>query len=352
MPTLDKLAPEQRAIIELILRQRQSYDDLSGMLGMRASRVRELAREALQGLTPTSARRVEPQWRGQLADYLLGQQSGPESSATRGHLRRSEAARAWALSLEDSLHDLFADGAAPPIPGADREERRPSRLLPSRERRDRGGPAVEERPRAEPARPARPLSPAAAAAVRRRRLLAAAVAGFVAIGLIAFLVLRGDDDEGGGEQRAGARPAAQAQVVAQAILRPVGGDSRQPRGVAVVARQEGRLQLVVQAQLEPTGEGEAYETWLYRSPTDAVSLGGRPTDRQGRYQGTAALPNDFGNYDFLDISRERIDDDAEHSGQSVLRGRFEQPTPGAGAGAAPGAAPGQAPPQPPQAPEP
>src|SRR5688572_17391589 len=138
MATFDQLPPEQRAILELVLQRRQSYSDLADMLGMPTARVRELARAALADLSPRSAGRVDPEWRGQVADYLLGQQTGPEGTATRGHLKRSESARLWALSLLDSLDHLYTDGdmpiipegeAAPPVerPRARARERRPLR---------------------------------------------------------------------------------------------------------------------------------------------------------------------------------------------------------------------------------
>ena len=52
MATFDQLSAEQRAIIELVLKQGQSYDELGDMLGMPTSRVRELARDALVRLSP------------------------------------------------------------------------------------------------------------------------------------------------------------------------------------------------------------------------------------------------------------------------------------------------------------
>ena len=103
MATFDQLSAEQRAIVELVLQQGKTYEELSGMLGMPEPRVRELARDALVDLAPVSVRAVEEDWRGQLADYVLGQQAGAEAAATKGHLRRSEAARSWTRSLLDSL---------------------------------------------------------------------------------------------------------------------------------------------------------------------------------------------------------------------------------------------------------
>src|SRR4051794_17206012 len=166
MATFDKLSAEQRAIIELVLQRGKSYAELSDLLAMPEDRVRELARNALVSLSPVSAKRVEDDWRGQLADYVLGQQTGPESTATRGHLRRSEAGRAWARSLLDSLDDLY-EGGLPTIPDGDRAARR--ERAPRRQERDR-----------EPT-PARDLSPEAQAAVRRRRRLGA---GLVAAGAL------------------------------------------------------------------------------------------------------------------------------------------------------------------------
>ena len=117
MATLDQLPPEQRAILELIVQRNRSYDDLAGVLDLQPPRVRELAREALVGLAPVTANRVDPDRLGQIADYVLDQQSGAEQTATMAHLRRSEAGRAWTSSLVDSLAHMY-DGAPPVIPGS------------------------------------------------------------------------------------------------------------------------------------------------------------------------------------------------------------------------------------------
>src|SRR3954454_14129428 len=116
MATFDQLAADQRAIIEIVLRQDRSYEQIGGMLDLPPARVRELARDALAELAPHTADLVDPQWRGQIADYVLGQQTGPEAQATRGHLKRSEPARIWAYSLLDALDDFYADGQRPEIP--------------------------------------------------------------------------------------------------------------------------------------------------------------------------------------------------------------------------------------------
>src|SRR4051812_38458046 len=116
MATLDQLPAEQRAIVELVVQRGRSYGALAEVLQVPSERVRELARDALVELSPRTAAGVDAGWRGQVADYLLGQQAPEEARATRDYLKRSESARAWALSLLDSLDPLYPNGAAPAVP--------------------------------------------------------------------------------------------------------------------------------------------------------------------------------------------------------------------------------------------
>jgi Anti-sigma-K factor rskA/Sigma-70, region 4 len=285
MATFDQLSAEQRAIIELVLRQGKSYAELAQMLDMPEERVRTLAHESLEQLAPVTAAAVEDDWRGQLVDYVLGQQSGTETTATRGHLRRSEAARAWTRSLLDSLDSLYPNGL-PEIPDSGR-------------RRD---PVAT-----------RSLTPEAQAAVRRRRLLAGggALAVLVAVVLAVVLIGGGDDSsdgDGGGEQT--------SQQAA----------ANQPAGVAVVALKDGKYSVLVQAaKLPRLKRDQAYEVWLYNDQGDAKSLGAQVLDANGAFSGqSASLPRaEIERYRFVDISREPVDNETAHSGTSVLRGRLQ-----------------------------
>ena len=329
MATFDQLPADQRAILELVIRRRLPYDELANMLGMAtASRVRELAREALVELSPRSAARVDPDWRGQVADYLLGQQTGPEGTATRGHLKRSEPARLWALSLLDSLDHLYDERDLPVIPEGDAapartREREPER---ARDRAPLRAPSVlSGRSRAD--RPARPLSADAEAVVRRRRI-AAAAAGATALLFILLVwpvgLLTGDDDDGGdGGSGSSEQADAQPRVVGQLLLRPQSGEKGV--GIALITERDGERSLLVQARglkPTPTDNSQAYEVWLFNSQNDATSMGAQLTDRQGNYQGAGRLPENYEEFTFLDISRESVDQNAAHSGDSVLRGRM------------------------------
>lgn len=364
MATFEQLGSEQRAILELVLKQGQSYEELSGVLGMSESRIRELARAALVELAPATAERVDPEWRGQLGDYVLGQQTGPESRATRGHLKSSESARMWSLSLVDSLDDLYRDASRPEIPepgsGSD-SPRAPSRI--GRIGRRSGGAAADPRTSDEPADAERrepgatssggsALSPAARGIVRRRRIVAAAVAGtavLIAV-LVGVFLLRGSDEpdrSASSSRPPPARPAASGpRILAQIPLRPLPGEKGQ--GQAVIAEQEGQRVVVVQAEsLSTFGSGELLEVWFYNSRSDAKSVGAQKVEG-GKFQGLGALPADFQKYRYIDLSREKADRRPAHSGDSVMRGALadaQQPSgPLPGAPGPPGATgPGSAP---------
>jgi hypothetical protein len=316
MATFDQLSAEQRAIIELVVQRGRSYGDLADMLDMPPSRVRELAREALADLAPVSAGRVDPDWRDQLADYVLGQQSGPESKATQGHLRRSEPARTWAFSLLDSLDTLYEDGIRPDIPAADSRVREREPVRRDRER-------ARERPRREPAT----LTEDARVAVMRRRIAGGVVAA-VAVALLVWLVfLRGDDDDNGGERAAQGtqttQTAASGDVVplGQIPMRAVGGAEAQGAVFVGVGADGQNPVIAVTTRLPRISENEEYELWLFNDRRSAVSLGKLGLDARGNYGAQGPLPENLDRYRFMDVSREPKDGNAAHSGQSVLRGR-------------------------------
>jgi hypothetical protein len=366
MATLDQLAAEQRAIIDLVLQRGRSYDELATMLDIPGSRVRELARDALIQLSPVSAERVESERRGQIADYVLRQQSGGEETATKALLRRSEAGRAWTSSLIDSLADMY-DGDRPEIPEAEaeapsrrRERERPRERERIREPRAERTPARERRPAREPRQREREprrreqLSPDAQAAVRRRRIAAALLGALVLAGVVVGIIAIASGGGDGKKKSKTTAARAQTKLIGQLLLKPVNGASSTNQGIAVIATQGNQPELIVQAKLPPSKQGTAYGVWLYNSPTDNLSLGAQVTDQAGNYQGRGNLPSNLSKYKYIDISLQPIPDRAcqsnptclknaqKHSGTSVLRGKvadMQAPQTGAGAGA--GAAPGQ-----------
>ena len=96
-------------------------------------------------------------------------------------------------------------------------------------------------------------------------------------------------------------------------------------GEARITQRAGKPVVTIRARgLEPTRRGQAYEVWLYNDENDAVSLGAQLTDRRGRFAGTGRLPANYRDYRYIDVSRERVDDNRSHSGDSVLRGRMNR----------------------------
>jgi Sigma-70, region 4 len=354
MATLDQLPPEQRAIVELVVQRGRSYETLAEVLQVPQARVRELARDALTELSPRTAARVDMDRRGQVADYLMRQQTADEERATRDYLKQSEPARAWALSLLDSLDPLYANGAAPSVPEAAAAAETAEDRIRTRER-DRAGKrperVAEAEPEAEDAEKEKPereertaLSPEAQSALRRRRILGG-VAGFaILVGVVlAILAIAGAFDSGG-KKSASSSPGsttasssttpsgtsttagqAPVQVVGGIALNPIGANNKS-QGIAYIVQQGSQRYVVIQAKVPPlpnTQKVAAYEVWLYNSNRDARSLGAQYTTAQGVLQGRAPLPADVGKFKSIDISRELFaDKNAGHSNTSVLRGDF------------------------------
>ena len=88
----DRLAPDQRAAVELVLRQGRSYGELSDLLGMPEETIRTRARGGLAALAPDLP---TPARSGEIADWLLGQQSQAHAERTA----RAAAGRAGSAPL-------------------------------------------------------------------------------------------------------------------------------------------------------------------------------------------------------------------------------------------------------------
>jgi hypothetical protein len=296
--------------------------------------VRELARDALGELAPFTAEFVDPQWRGQLGDYVLGQQTGPEAQATRGHLKRSEPARIWAYSLLDALDDFYEGGERPEIPVGEAGAR-------SRPRSDRAAATNGEAPTSPLAAPSRRsraaaagegLSPAARSALMRRRILG----GLAAVVVLALLIFGATKIFGGSDNKSKSNSAStattpttasqgQGQVVAQAVLAPI-GKSFKGTGAALVYQSGNQALAVVRAKLPPSTGKNKYVLWLFNSNKQLVPLAGDVTDKQGNFQGAAGLPNGWQNYHFIDVTYQATSGKNIGHGTSVMRGPLTAPT--------------------------
>jgi hypothetical protein len=150
VPPLDALPADQRAAVQLLLKQGQTYDQLADLLGIDPDGVRARAHAALDALGPDPGPELDAAARADVADYLLGQQSVSQREATRDLLSRSDDARDWAGAVAGSLEPL-AGGALPEVPGAGTPAAPPETEVYEDE------PAAETWPEREPVREEEPV---------------------------------------------------------------------------------------------------------------------------------------------------------------------------------------------------
>jgi Sigma-70, region 4 len=334
MTPLDTLAPDQRAVLELVLRQGRSYGELSELLGIAERDVRARADAGLRVLAGDPARGVDT---GRIADWLLGQQPDAEADRTRAAVARSAAARAWASAAADRLREL-GGAAVPEVPDAEpapvRTQSVDAAPALARPQSSDAGEPVAARPR-----PLREDAPATAAP-RSSRLGGAILIGVLVLivgGLIAFVVTRGGDDN------EPAAPAAEATATPTATATASGNDivlqgtdgSKAAGLLRLIRGDDGKVRFAIAAENVPANKNrEVYAVWFTQAGGKPRRLGFAQSQvgkdgvltTGGPQQGDEdEFPRWFATYDKILITRE-TDAKATKPGPAVLEGRL----PGAG----------------------
>jgi len=306
------------------------------------------------------ARRLDADQRGEIADYLLGQQDDAGGEATRKLLGDSAGARAWARAVAGELRPVAKDDL-PEIPDATAgpaEEKPPKSAR--RARRGKGAkaaapaaaaaaaegakdpaPAKSAKPAkgAEPAEDAEPAPEpvrdgdddgAKATGTQRSSRLGGALllAGLaILVAVVVVLLVTGGDD--GDEAATTSTPSttqaqtgtqAQPQPVAQINLRATDAGNSAV-GVAQILRQGNQDALAIVAQkLKPNSRDNAYAVWLYSSKSKARLLGfvDPPVGKDRQFSNFQALPRDARNYREVVVSRET--QEAKSPTTIILRG--------------------------------
>jgi hypothetical protein len=102
MSSLERLPPDQRAVLALVLQRGRSYDDIASLLAIDRAAVRDRALAALDALAPSEPQ-LPAERRALITDYLLGQLPDKVRDQTRERLGSSPSERAWARVLASEL---------------------------------------------------------------------------------------------------------------------------------------------------------------------------------------------------------------------------------------------------------
>jgi hypothetical protein len=268
MTPLDTLAPDQRAVLELVLRQGRSYGELSELLGIPERDVRARADAGLRALAGDAAPGVDS---GRIADWLLGQQPEAEAERTRGAVARNGAARSWAEGAAGRLREL-GGAAVPDVPAA--EEAPAPRPRPLRD----GDEPVAARPR-----PVREDTPPAAATTLRSSKVGGAILIAVLVlivgGLIAFVATRGDDEPSGSasaETTATPTPTASAQgdITGNDILLQGANGSNAAGLMRLIPANDGKVRFAIAAENVPANTNrDSYAVWFTKAGSKPRRLG-------------------------------------------------------------------------------
>jgi hypothetical protein len=308
MSRIDDLAPDQRAVLQLLLGQGKSYVELSEMLRLDPEAVRQRAVAALDELGPRGGEAPPPEQRAEIADYLLGQQAASQRRATRELLETNAGARAWARVVAGELRPLAGD-ALPEVPAE--------------------GAEVDQAFDALQAREARRVEVDRSSRVGGAVLILGAV--IVAVAIILIVRSGGDDNKNSASTptttartSTSTTATGQPQVVNQVNMTP-GPAAPKAVGVMYILKQGGQFALAVQAQdLPPTTKTRFYAAWLVGSGVAPRPLGFTPVvpstgKSAGRLEFANALPDGASKYKRVVITAES-QRNPKAPGTVVLRG--------------------------------
>lgn len=287
MASLDSLPADQRAVLQLVLQQRRSYDEIAALLSIDRAGVRQRALDAFDSLGPGNS--IPTPQRALLTDYLLGQLPGRLADQVHDSIAGSPAERAWLRVVASEVAPLARDalpeipaGAAPgpavspavASPAADQpRDRSRARDRASRERVAGAGASV-------------------AAASRRGGAIVLGLAGLVIAAIVAVVIVLLVSG-GGGKSKphpvasastsTSTTPATststtstgstKAKLIGQVNLNSPTGN-KTIKGIAQVISEGSTLGVLVVATHVPANTTHnAYAVWLYNSSSDAKLVG-------------------------------------------------------------------------------
>ncbi|MFI5039568.1 MAG: sigma factor-like helix-turn-helix DNA-binding protein [Solirubrobacterales bacterium] len=344
MASLDSLPPDQRAVLELVLKRGRTYDEIARMLSIDRAGVRERALSAFDALGPQT--RVAPERRALITDYLLGQLPPKVSEDTRQRLAQSASERAWARVLASEL-ETIAVNPLPEIPTDGAREPEPA-AVPASEpvAASAAAAAAEPSPAATESGASQPRGLAARPSSRRGGIILLSLGALiVGAAVVGFALLSGGGSKKNATTNASAPASTSstpttsstpststststtaangAKLVAQINLTaPTSATATKPVGVALVLKQGKNTGIAIRAQnLPANGKHDAYAVWLYKSDKDNHILGfvNPAVGSNGVLQAESALPSNAGHFSQLLITKE-TQQNPKSPGTVVLQG--------------------------------
>jgi len=267
MTDLDRLPPDQRAVLSLVLERGRSYGEVAEMLAIPESAVRDRAHAALDALA--------------------------NDPALRGDSDRPQPTRATSPSPARgvSAASLGATSASSPPPRS----------------RD-------------------PRPPRAAGGSRRAGALLLGAIVVVIVVAVVLISTSGGKSSNPSTTKSSSTASTSTSATKPSLNKTITLSALDPElkasGTAYVLSEGGRSAFYITAQGLPPSSGFFYAVWLYNSPSNSAPLG-RASDvgSDGRMQGGNPLPSNASLFHQLVVTRE-TSTHPSHPGPIVLKGTF------------------------------
>jgi hypothetical protein len=357
MASLDSLAPDQRAVLQMVLQRGRTYDQIAKLLGIDRAAVRQRALDAFDALGPDSS--ISDIERGLLTDYLLSQL--PPKVETRVHdtLAGSPPQRAWARVIASEIAPLAAT-ELPEIPAAVTRRPEPEPEPEVDDPQDEDAPAARapweetaaEAAGTEAAAPrAAETAPVAAKPSSRRggAILLAALAVIIVIAVVVVVIVSNSGGSSGnsttkstaasaattpaststgtsttatgtGTSTTAATPLKQLNLVS-----PTG--AKKTVGIVDVVRQGKTIGMVLLAQgLTANTTHNAYDVWLWSTKTNSghwLGFYSQRVAKTGKMEAAVALPSNATSYDQVLVTLQTVQKPTK-PGTIVLQGSFSE----------------------------
>jgi hypothetical protein len=336
MSSLERLPPDQRAVLALVLQRGRSYDQIAALLAIDRAAVRDRALVALDGLGPSEPH-VPPERRALITDYLLGQLPDRVRDDVAARLGSSPSERAWARVLASELAPLATD-PLPEIPAPQAAMSAATAPEPAPEAAITPEPTPAREPTATPTATAAP-APAAAADTASRPsgrsappppppgrpssrvgggvLLVIAIIAAVIIIIVA--TTGGSSPKKSGSTNPGTTPAttttgtgtttttaATPHVIAQIRLRPTSRSSKALGAADIVTEGKVTGVIVRAIHLTPNTTHDAYAVWLSNpgGPSHLLGYVSPAVGKGGALSTSGPLPANAASYTELLITLE------------------------------------------------